>query len=228
MAVMCKFGNMTFNVSPSKLNPISDFSTSIKQVADNNSSAENKPITNGRGTDLREWNFSCHYVAGLGIDIESEISKWESLVTKYEYIYLNNKKVTPLVQLREVSISKCVLNDKGRYIEVTLNFKFKEYDKKTTSVIGTSAFGTSKQTIQPAVKQEVAATSKTIAKATTKTITKGCYVKPTGKKYATGQTIPSWVKNQYHQVYQIKSDRILLGYPKGICSWIFKNECVIK
>lgn len=48
----------------------------------------------------------------------------------------------------------------------------------------------------------------------------GDYVKPTGKKYATGQTIPQWVKDRKHKVSQIKGNRVLLGHPSGINSWV--------
>lgn len=52
----------------------------------------------------------------------------------------------------------------------------------------------------------------------------GSRVKITGSRYATGQSIPQWVKNQTHIVSQVESDRVLLGYPSGICSWVLKKD----
>ncbi len=46
-------------------------------------------------------------------------------------------------------------------------------------------------------------------------------VKKSAQKYATGQTIPSWVKGRTYTVQQIKSDRVLL---KEIVSWIYKKD----
>lgn len=46
-------------------------------------------------------------------------------------------------------------------------------------------------------------------------------IKPSANKYATGQTIPSWVKNKTYTIKQIKSDRVLL---KEIVSWVFIRD----
>ena len=54
-------------------------------------------------------------------------------------------------------------------------------------------------------------------------------MKPTGTKYATGQTIPSWVKQRSHKVSQIKEsqNRVLLGHPNGINSWVYLSEVTL-
>ena len=52
-------------------------------------------------------------------------------------------------------------------------------------------------------------------------------VKPTGSKYYTGQTIPNWVKQRSHKVSQISGEKTLLGYPDGICSWVYTNELTL-
>ena len=70
-------------------------------------------------------------------------------------------------------------------------------------------------------------TNTTAKKAAKKTIKVGDYVKPTGKKYATGQTIPTWVKQRSHKVSQIKGDRVLLGHPSGINSWVYLSEVTL-
>lgn len=50
----------------------------------------------------------------------------------------------------------------------------------------------------------------------------GDKVKILGGKYSTGQTIPRWVLNEYHIVSSVKSDKVLLGHPNGINSWVPK------
>ena len=72
-------------------------------------------------------------------------------------------------------------------------------------------------------------TNTAVKKAAKKTIKVGDYVKPTGKKYATGQTIPAWVKQRSHKVSQIKEsqNRVLLGHPDGINSWVYLSEVTL-
>lgn len=48
----------------------------------------------------------------------------------------------------------------------------------------------------------------------------GSSVKITGNKYATGQSIPSWVKRKAHVVSEINGNKALLGANGGICSWV--------
>ncbi len=49
----------------------------------------------------------------------------------------------------------------------------------------------------------------------------GSKVKVIGDRYATGQAVPSWVKNNTYTVQQITSDRVLL---KEIVSWVYKKD----
>ena len=51
----------------------------------------------------------------------------------------------------------------------------------------------------------------------------GSTVKVTGTKYATGQIIPTWVKNTKHQVKQINNDKALL---LEINSWVYISDLV--
>ena len=55
----------------------------------------------------------------------------------------------------------------------------------------------------------------------TQTIKVGSKVKIVGFKYATGQSIPSWVKDNVYTVQQIKGDRALI---KEIVSWVYTKD----
>lgn len=46
-------------------------------------------------------------------------------------------------------------------------------------------------------------------------------VKKSATKYATGESIPSWVKGKTYTIQQVKSDRVLL---KEILSWVFIKD----
>lgn len=225
MAFMAKWGPKVWTVNSEKVVALQGLSFSYSQVADNNTSTEDKKTTNERGTELFPLNFTTTLHSGAGVDVRAEIESWEKLVTKVNYFYLNGKKLGPKLQLRKVAVGDVKLDDHGRIRLATLSFEFKEYDADTTSVkVSTSALNVKASTSSKSQKKT---TNKAVKKAETKTIKVGSYVKPTGKKYATGQTIPSWVKQRSHKVSQIKGNRVLLGHPSGINSWVYLNEVTL-
>lgn len=227
MATMAKWGPKTWAVTPQKVVALEGLAFSYSQVADNNTSTEEKKTTNERGTDLFPLSFTTVLHSGAGVDVRAEIESWKKLVTKVNYFYLGGKKLGPKLQLRKVSVNNVKLDDFGRMRLATLSFELKEYDPDTTSVkVSTSALKVGASTSAKSAKKTE---NKAVAKAATKTITVGCYVRPTGQKYATGQTIPGWVKERSHKVSQIKEsqNKVLLGHPDGINSWVFLSEVTL-
>ena len=223
MATMAKWGPKTWAVSSKKVVALEGLSFSYSQVADNNTSTEEKKTTNERGTELFPLSFTTTLHSGAGVDVRAEIESWKALVTKVNYFYLGGKKLGPKLQLRKVAVSNTKLDDLGRIRLATLSFEFKEYDPDTTSVkaTNTSALNVKAATSEKAQKKK---TNTAVKKAEKKGVKVGDYVKPTGKKYATGQTIPQWVKDRKHKVSQIKGNRVLLGHPSGINSWVYLSE----
>lgn len=227
MATMAKWGPKTWAVTPQKVVALEGLAFSYSQVADNNTSTEEKKTTNERGTDLFPLSFTTVLHSGAGVDVRAEIESWKKLVTKVNYFYLGGKKLGPKLQLRKVSVSNVKIDDFGRMRLATLSFEFKEYDPDTTNVkVSTSALKVGASTSAKSAKKTE---NKAVAKAEAKTITVGCYVRPTGQKYATGQTIPGWVKERSHKVSQIKEsqNKVLLGHPDGINSWVFLSEVTL-
>lgn len=226
MATIAKWGSKTWTVSPKKIVAPKGLSFSYAQVADNNTSTEDKKTTNERGTELFPLTFTTTLHSGAGVDIRAEIESWEKLVTKVNYFYLNGKKLGPKLQLRKVNVDVQELDDFGRMRLAVLSFEFKEYDHDTTSVkVSTSALNVKASTSS---KSQVVKKTTAVKKAAKKKIEVGDYVKPTGKKYATGQTIPVWVKERSHKVSQIKGNKVLLGYPSGIRSWVYLDEVTLQ
>lgn len=227
MATMAKWGPKTWAVTPQKVVALEGLAFSYSQVADNNTSTEEKKTTNERGTDLFPLSFTTVLHSGAGVDVRAEIESWKKLVTKVNYFYLGGKKLGPKLQLRKVSVSNVKIDDFGRMRLATLSFELKEYDPDTTNVkVSTSALKVGASTSAKSTKKTE---NKAVAKAEAKTITVGCYVRPTGQKYATGQTIPGWVKERSHKVSQIKEsqNRVLLGHPDGINSWVYLSEVTL-
>lgn len=227
MATMAKWGSKTWAVSSKKVVALEGLSFSYTQVADENTSTEDKKTTNERGTELFPLSFTTLLHSGAGVDVRAEIESWKALVTKVNYFYLGGKKLGPKLQLRKVAVDNVKLDDLGRMRLATLSFEFKEYDPDTTSVkVSTSALNVKASTSSKSQKKQTNTTAKKAAK---KTIKKGDWVKPTGKKYATGETIPNWVKQRSHKVYQVKEsqNKVLLGYPDGIRSWVYLSEVTL-
>lgn len=227
MATMAKWGSKTWAVSSKKVVALQGLSFSYTQVADNNASTEEKKTTNERGTDLFPLSFTTVLHSGAGVDVRDEIESWKKLVTKVNYFYLGGKKLGPKLQLRKVAASDIKLDDLGRMRLATLSFEFKEYDPDTTSVkVSTSALNVKASTSS---KSQAKTSNTAVQKAETTTIKVGSYVKPTGSKYATGQTIPGWVKERSHVVSQIKEsqNKVLLGHPNGINSWVYLSEVTL-
>lgn len=225
MATMAKWGPKTWAVSAKKVVALEGLSFSYSQVADENTSTEEKKTTNERGTELFPLSFTTTLHSGAGVDVRAEVESWEKLVTQVNYFYLGGKRLGPKLQLRKVAVDSVKLDDLGRMRLATLSFEFKEYDADTTSVkVSTSALNVKAST---SAKSQKKTTNTAAKKAAKKTVKVGDYVKPTGKKYATGQTIPDWVKQRSHKVSQIKGNRVLLGHPSGINSWVYLNEVTL-
>jgi hypothetical protein len=227
MATMAKWGSKTWAVSQKKVVALEGLAFSYSQVADNNTSTEEKKTTNERGTDLFPLSFTTVLHSGAGVDVRAEIESWKGLVTKVNYFYLGGKKLGPKLQLRKVSVSNVEIDDLGRMRLATLSFEFKEYDPDTTSVpVSTTALNVKAST---ASKSQSKPANTQVQAAPKKTITVGCYVKPTGSRYATGQKIPNWVKERSHKVSQIKEsqNKVLLGHPDGINSWVYLSEVTL-
>jgi hypothetical protein len=132
---MAKWGSKTWAVSSKKVVALQGLSFSYSQVADENTSTEEKKTTNERGTELFPLSFTTTLHSGAGVDVRAEIESWKALVTKVNYFYLGGKKLGPKLQLRKVAVSDVKLDDLGRMRLATLSFEFKEYDPDTTSAI---------------------------------------------------------------------------------------------
>ena len=227
MATMAKWGPKTWAVSTKQVVALQGLSFSYTQVADNNTSTEEKKTTNERGTELFPLTFTTVLHSGAGVDVRAEIESSEALVTKVNYFYLGGKALGPKLQLRKVAASDIKLDDLGRMRLATLSFEFKEYDPDTTSVkVSTSALNVKASTSS---KSQVKTENAAVKSAAKKTISVGAYVKPTGARYATGETIPGWVKERSHVVSQIKEsqNKVLLGHPSGINSWVYLSEVTL-
>lgn len=225
MSIMAKWGSKLWEVSTNKVMALEGLAFSFQQVADNNTSTEDNKTTNERGTELFPLSFTTVLHSGTGVDVRAEVESWQSLVTKVDYFYLNGKKLGPMLQLRKVAVNDVKIDNFGRMLFAVLSFEFKEYDQNKSSVkVAWSALNVSANYEDKAVKK---VDNEGVHKAPVQSIKVGSRVKPIGAKYVSGQTIPQWVKDRSHEVSRINGDKALLGYPSGICNWVYLSEITL-
>jgi hypothetical protein len=224
MAVMARWRDMTWGVSPQRVLAVESLAFSYAQKADRNRAAEGSPPTNERGLEPFALNFSTVLHSNAGVNVEQEIERWSKLVTRTGDFFLNGKRLGPTLQLEKVNVGSTTLDDFGRIRLATLSFSFKEFDQKAATLTAlTSALTVAAQT---ASKSEQKPPAPQVAAAPVVTIKVGSMVRPTGQRYASSsnKTIPQWVKDRSHRVSEMRPDRILLGWPDGISSWVSANE----
>ena len=167
MAQMAQWGTKKWVVTPSQVKALEGLSFSYAQVADNNTSTEERKPTNERGKELFTLSCSTTLHAGAGVQILNEIFSWEALVTKVNKFYLGGRLIGPgALQLRKVNVDVQKLDDFGRPRLAVLSFEFKEYDPDTTSVkVSTSALNVKASTNSKSEKVKVGSAVKAAAKA---------------------------------------------------------------
>lgn len=95
----------------------------------------------------------------------------------------------------------------------------RSYSLTSTSIVGYACPKYSDDSAVPAPDP-----TPEVTPAPSSSIKVGDKVKITGSTYATGQTIPDWVKRQEHVVSQISGTKALLGHPSGINSWLLLKD----
>ena len=221
MATMAKWGSKEWAVSSRKVVALEGLSFSYAQVADENTSTEEKKTTNERGLELSPYSFSTTLHSGAGVDVRAEIESWKNLVTKVNDFYLGGKLLASKLQLRKVSVDVQKLDDLGRMRLAVLSFEFKEYEADTASAAKTTTSTTALNVkASTSAKSQKKTTNTAVKKAATKTIKVGDYVKITATRYATGEKVSDWAKKGSHVVSKIQDNKVLLGSPNGINSWV--------
>lgn len=131
MSTVAKWHGVYFKVSSSKVNPITEFSTSYAIKTDENKDTSGKKKSNTRGRAAEEPSFSVKYLAAAGAKPRNEFTKWRSRVGKKDYLYIGKTKYgTHKYKLMSVDISDVLLDNKGRTIQAVVTLHFKEIISK--------------------------------------------------------------------------------------------------
>lgn len=160
MGIIATWGNKKFEVTPNRIYPFNDFTTSFKLKTDANSDTSGTTPTNTRGRELEEIKINTRCLAVAGVNVRNEMGSWRKLVGETHHLLIGGASFgAGEFQLESVDISETQLDGNGNFLAATLSFTFREF---TTSKKAATAKATTKETKNSSVKQT--AKNKKVAK----------------------------------------------------------------
>ena len=152
-----RWGPMGFLVSPTKIVPFDDLSTTISVKSDSGDGSS----SNNRGRELQSIQFKTKYLSAVGVDPRVKYDEWDDLVGKSYPLYIGEKRFGPSkMRLKSVALSETVLSIDGKFISLTLNVTLEEDPTSTSSTTKSSK----KQNKEDAAKKAAETYAKTVEK----------------------------------------------------------------
>lgn len=128
MAYMAQWGPKGFVISPHKIVPLDNFSTSMKLKTDSENDTSGTQPVNTRGRELRPISFETTYWRALGVDPRAQIEEWEAQIGQAYPLYVGTKRFgPPKMILTEVSTSDIKLTASGEMLSCKIALKFEEH-----------------------------------------------------------------------------------------------------
>lgn len=132
------WGPKGFIVSPSKIVPLLNLSTSFSVKSDNGNDTSGTATTNTRGRELQPISLSTLYVRSAGVDPRGQIAEWEALVGKSHTLYINGQRFGPTkLMLKSVDVSDILLSNTGKFLQCAVALQFEEYSTKKATTPAT-------------------------------------------------------------------------------------------
>lgn len=140
MAYMVRWGPKGFLVSPSKVVPFGNFTTSMKLKSDSENDTSGTEPTNTRGRELRPVTFETTYMSALGVDPRGQIEEWEGLIGQAHPLYIGSKRFgPPKMLLKEVATSDVKLTLQGEMISCKIAITLEEYAEGKKSQLSSTS-----------------------------------------------------------------------------------------
>lgn len=138
------WGPKGFIVSPTKIVPLLDLTTSFAVKTDNGNDTSGTSTTNTRGRELQAVSLSTLYVRGAGVDPRGQIAEWEAQVGNAYPLYIEGQRFGPAkLMLKRVDVSDVLLSNAGKFLQCSVSLQFEEYaDGKATTTTATSSTST--------------------------------------------------------------------------------------
>lgn len=162
MGYKARWGSMGFLVSPTKIVPFDDLSTTIAMKSDSGDGAS----TNNRGRELQSIQFKTQYLRAAGVDPRKKFDEWSGLVGTSNALYIGEKRFGPSkMTLKSVALSDSVLGIDGSFLSVTLSITLEEYSTETSTKKSTKTSKKKKDAVDTASAKKAAETyAKTVEK----------------------------------------------------------------
>ena len=140
------WGPKGFIVSPTKIVPLLDLTTSFAVKTDNGNDTSGTSTTNTRGRELQAVSLSTLYVRGAGVDPRGQIAEWEAQVGNAYPLYIEGQRFGPAkLMLKRVDVSDVLLSNAGKFLQCSVSLQFEEYaDGKATSSTNTGSTSASR------------------------------------------------------------------------------------
>ncbi len=157
MEYTAKWGPKGFIVSPTKIVPLRDLSTSFSIKSDSGNTTSGTKTTNTRGRELQSVSLSTLYVRAAGVDPRGQIAEWEALVGQSYPLYIAGERFGPQkLMLKSVDVSDVLLSNAGLFLQCAISLSFEEYSNTQTKT-------TTKTTSKTSAKTSDASSSKAAA-----------------------------------------------------------------
>ena len=124
------WGPKGFIVSPEKIVPLNDLTTSIALKQDNGTDTSGTSPTNTKGKEPQTISLSTTYVKSAGVDPRSQIEEWEKEVGNAYSLYIGGVRFGPKkLKLTKVDVTNIVLSPKGVFLSTKVAVTLEEYDE---------------------------------------------------------------------------------------------------
>ena len=128
MEYTAKWGPKGFLVSPSKVVPFMEFSTSLSVKEESKEDANGTARINIRGRQLRPISFSTTYFRAMGVDPRAQSEEWEAELGSVYPLYVGGKQIgTNPMMLTAVNTTEVNLTPTGEWISCKVALTLKEY-----------------------------------------------------------------------------------------------------
>lgn len=128
------WGPKGFIVSPSKVVPLLNLSTSFAVKSDSGNDTSGSATTNTKGRELQSVSLSTLYVRGAGVDPRGQIAEWEAQVGKSYPLYIEGQRFgPPKLMLKSVDVSDVLLTNTGKFLQCAVALQFEEHTNTTVT-----------------------------------------------------------------------------------------------
>lgn len=160
MQYTAQWGPKGFLISPDKIVPFMNLTSSVSVKADAQNDTSGTSKTNTKGRELQPITFSTIYLLSAGVDPRAQVEEWEGLVGESNPLIVGGKRFGPAqLMLESVTSNEILMDNFGNFLQAKVDLTFKEYsDTAATKVTSSSSRSTGASSATTASQQKAAET----------------------------------------------------------------------